>query len=300
MARGRARRHNPHIPKHIDQARLPAGLYWDHRWGGTWYILTRDPGGRQRRTNVADGRALLSDLHAIAEARSAKTNPKLLVGLCTAFEESPQFRRLAKTTRADYVYCRQVVVDQRTKLGRRFGDLETQKLTRPLIQRLVDKIAEGTERDAAGELIPTPSKAAHVQRYLSRLFKWGANRGFCEGNPAAMALVRADEHAVMQALAEYIVASSPPDDDSRLAVADAVARHLGLDWPSSQQPAAVDGDVAWIRLRGSQGEPAGTMTVTAELRDGSEVVLIRDNGNEIDHAVNLAAALATQHQEPKS
>ncbi|HEY4529337.1 MAG TPA: integrase [Luteimonas sp.] len=185
MVRGRTRRHNPHIPKHIDQARLPAGVYWDKRWGGTWYILARDPGGRQRRTNVADGKALLSDLHAIAEARAGKTNPKLLIGLCTAFEDSPQFKRRAPATRADYGYCRQIVIEHRTKMGRRFGDLETRKLKRPLIQLLIDKIAEGTERDEAGDLIPTPSKAAHVQRYLSRLFKWGANRGYCDGNPAA-------------------------------------------------------------------------------------------------------------------
>ena len=84
------------------------------------------------------------------------------------------------------------------------------------------------------------------------------------------------------------------DQDERCVTkAEAVAA-ITRALESAQQPAAVDGDVAWIRLRGSQGEPAGTMTVTAELQDGSEVVLIRDSGNEIDHAVNLAAALAAQ------
>jgi hypothetical protein len=83
--------------------------------------------------------------------------------------------------------------------------------------------------------------------------------------------------------------------------------NCGCDWldnglnpigcPYCKQPAAVDRDVAWILLRGSQGEPAGTMTVSAKLQDGSEVVLIRDSGNVIDHAVNLAAALAAQQQE---
>ena len=82
--------------------------------------------------------------------------------------------------------------------------------------------------------------------------------------------------------------------------------NCGCDWldnglnpigcPYCKQPAGVDRDVAWILLRGSQGEPAGTMTVAAKLQDGSEVVLIRDSGNEIDHAVNLAAALAAQQQ----
>lgn len=184
MARSRKRKFNPRIPRHIDQEKLPGGIYWDHRWGGSWYALERDPGGRQRRTNIADGKALLSDLHAIAEQRTGKVNPKLLVGLCTAFEESAQFRRLAKATRDDYTYCRKVVVDHKTKVGRKFGDLETLKITRPLIQLLVDRIAEGTDRDDEGNLIPTPSKAAHVQRYLSRLFVWGANRGYNDANAA--------------------------------------------------------------------------------------------------------------------
>ena len=54
----------------------------------------------------------------------------------------------------------------------------------PLIQLLIDAIAAGTERDSLGKLIATPSKAVHVQRYLSRLFEWGANRGFNDINPA--------------------------------------------------------------------------------------------------------------------
>jgi hypothetical protein len=181
---GRKRKFDPTIPKHIDQAGIPAGIYWDGRWGGTWYVLERSPEGKQKWRSVAPATALLSDLHVIAEARAGKTDRNVLRALCEAFEESPQFRKLAKATRTDYIYCRGVVVDLKTKLGKPFGDLVTRKIKRPLVQLLIDAIAGGTERDATGALIPTPSKAVHVQRYLSRLFEWGANRGFNDVNPA--------------------------------------------------------------------------------------------------------------------
>lgn len=57
-----------------------------------------------------------------------------------------------------------VLLEQPTRLGT-FGDLTTRKLTSPIIQRLIDRIAdEGT-----------PSKANAVLRYLRRLFRWGKN-----------------------------------------------------------------------------------------------------------------------------
>jgi hypothetical protein len=56
-------------------------------------------------------------------------------------------------------------------------------------------------------------------------------------------------------------------------------------------------DVKWIRLRGSQGEPAGRMIVTAEMEDGREIELIRDSHNEIDHSVRLTSVIATPNPE---
>lgn len=44
-----------------------------------------------------------------------------------------------------------------------------------------------------------------------------------------------------------------------------------------------------ISLDGRQGEPAGMMTVTAHMSDGSERVLIQDNGNVISHWTNMDA-----------
>lgn len=74
----------------------------------------------------------------------------------------------------DYCYCRDVLLNIPTKLGKPLGDLAVKKFTAALVQRIVDRIAdEGT-----------PSKAAHALRYLRRMLQWGRNRGFLEVNPA--------------------------------------------------------------------------------------------------------------------
>lgn len=61
-----------------------------------------------------------------------------------------------------------------TRLNKKLGGLDPRCFTSPLIQRVIDKIvAEGT-----------PSKAAHVLRYLRRLLQSSKNRGFVVDNPA--------------------------------------------------------------------------------------------------------------------
>lgn len=181
---GRKRKTDPTIPRHIDQTKIPTGLYWDGRWGGTWYVFDRKPGQRPRRVNVAGKTATLADLHTIAEARTGQVSSKAVRGLCSAFEDSPQFRALSPATQEDYQYCRAIVCDFKLANGSLVGDLITKRVTQPVVQGLIDAIALGSERDTAGQLIPTPSKAAHAQRYLRRLFRWGANRGYNDINPA--------------------------------------------------------------------------------------------------------------------
>jgi site-specific recombinase XerC len=94
--------------------------------------------------------------------------------LCEEFHKSTQFKKLAKKTQEDYEYSRNVLVAIPTKLQKPLGDLSVRKFTSALVQRLVDRIAdEGT-----------PSKAAHVLRYLRRVMQWGRNRGYLEINVA--------------------------------------------------------------------------------------------------------------------
>lgn len=179
---GRPRKAAANLPAHIDGTKIPAGIYWDAR-RQHWYVRAENSRGGASSKRVAGADARLSELHALAEER-AGVDRSTLNWLCREFERSPQFAELSASTRKDYTYCRAVLCDWKTRAGK-FGDLVATRITRPLVQRLVDAIAAGTERDAAGQLVPTPSKAAHVRRYLSRVWEWGANRGHAPAqNPA--------------------------------------------------------------------------------------------------------------------
>jgi len=173
MRRSRKRKNNPHIPSHIDQTAIPAAVFFDHRGNGVWYTLYYDEGGRQRRKNLAAATATLSELHRIMEEREGIDSESLNY-LCAQFHKSTQFKRLKKSSQDDYVYCREVLVAQPTQLKKPLGELSVRKFTPALVQRLVDRIAdEGT-----------PSKAAHVLRYLRRVMQWGRNRGYLDINVA--------------------------------------------------------------------------------------------------------------------
>lgn len=173
---GRPRKAPANLPAHIDHAKLPAGIYWDPRWQ-RWYVRDAKPGGKTSTKYIAGADARMSDLHAIAEQRSG-VDRNTLRGLCSLFAASPQFAELSAATRADYEYCRGVLCEFKTRTGK-VGDLLTARISRPLVQRLVDAIAAGTDGK------PTPSKATHVRRYLSRAWEWGVNRGYATApNPA--------------------------------------------------------------------------------------------------------------------
>lgn len=173
MKKARKRKHNPHIPNHIDQAALPAAMYFDQRNAGVWYTLHYDETGKQRRRNVAPADVTLAELHQIMEQTSGADRGTLRY-LCDQFHLSDRYKRLASKTHDDYCYSRDVLLDIPTRLGKPLGDLLVKKFTAALVQRIVDRLAdEGT-----------PSKAAHALRYLRRVLQWGRNRGFLELNPA--------------------------------------------------------------------------------------------------------------------
>lgn len=173
MKRGRKRQFNPHIPKHIDQTAIPLDVYYDHRGAGCWYRLSLNEAGRRQRKNLCGANVTLSELHRIVEEISGIDRDSLAY-VCEQFHQSEQFKALQKKTQDDYEYCRGVLVAVPTKLpGKNLGDLAAKKLTSPLVQRVIDKLA------ADG-----PSKAAHVLRYWRRLLKWGKNRGYVDENVA--------------------------------------------------------------------------------------------------------------------
>ena len=166
MTRGRKRKPDPTLPRHIDAAKVPSGLYWrPTAKGGAWWRFNDG-----KRETVATETALLSDLHAIMEA---DTSPQGSVNLVMSkFHESTEFRDLADGTKRNYRALSKFIAGYKTKVGP-FGALEVDRIGTPVIQRLVEAIAKDT-----------PTKANHVLRYLRRTFAWGVRFGICQKNPA--------------------------------------------------------------------------------------------------------------------
>lgn len=199
MKRGRPRQLNPRIPAHIDQAKLPADVYYDHRWGGSWYALLRVQGQRVRRT-LAPASATLAQLHKRLEEVRGDDTRGTVDWLCGLFEASDAYAALAETTRADYAYCRGVLQKRHDKAGLPLARWPVAAFTSPVIQLLVDTIGK-----------THPAKANHLLRYLRRLFRWGGNRGYCaKVNPAAKIeparerkLRKIPEPTTMRAVIEY-------------------------------------------------------------------------------------------------
>lgn len=202
MRKARKRKHNPHIPAHIDQAALPAAVYFDQRNEGVWYTLHRDETGTQRRRNIAPAGVSLAELHQIMD-ESSNVDRGTLRYVCAQFHDSDRYKKLSPKTHDDYSYSRDVLLNLPTKLGKPLGDLAVRKFTSALVQRIVDRLAdEGT-----------PSKAAHALRYLRRVLQWGRNRGFLEVNPALGIEAPAERkqrrlpnHQVMDALIDRAIA----------------------------------------------------------------------------------------------
>lgn len=164
----RQRKHDPSIPDHIDQRKLPTGCYWNRR-DRNWYTL-RD--GRRSKP-IAGADALLSDLHKAMELAQG-ADSSTLDYMLGKFEESGQFKNeISEATRTDYRYCRGVLQRHATKLGVSFAYLRRAAITPPLIQRLVNDIAKAF-----------PTKANHVKRYLSVAYQWGVLNGYADTNVA--------------------------------------------------------------------------------------------------------------------
>ncbi|MGW8277037.1 site-specific integrase [Xanthomonas axonopodis] len=183
MARGRKRKFNPLIPSHIDQAALPRGLYWGD---GRWYVVEPHPeGGNRRKQTVAYAGARLSELHGIIEERAGKGMRGTLRYLFDRFHESLEFKELATDTQDDYKRYANSIADYLRKDGSKLGSVQVDRITTPVIQRLVEVFAMGRLANGHQPALPaTPSKANHLHRYLRRTLAWGMRVGLCRSNPA--------------------------------------------------------------------------------------------------------------------
>lgn len=278
-----AGRPRKNTPEHIDAGKLPPGVYWDGA-RSYWYVREANKAGKTGRKRIAGKDAKLSDLHQLAEQRAGIDRTSLR-WLCEEFERSPQWRELAEGTRKDYTYCRAVLCDHKTKAGGKFGDLVASRITRPLVQVLVDKLTVGKDGKE------TPSKAAHARRYLSRVWEWGANRGHVPAlnpatgvdMPAERQLRRLPDPAVMAAVIRYAFecgqlghakkGSSPP---YLWAIADLayLCRLRGVEVVTLKEDAAGTEGIRTNRRKGSRDN---IVLWTARLRAAWDFLIARRN-----------------------
>lgn len=167
--RGRKRLTDPSLPKHIRQQDLPQSVYWDRK-SRVWYTFVQVMGKpKWRKLAGADAR-LSAILAALEEINGVRTGT--LEWLCDHFHGSPQYKALSDNTKRDYEAQLNIVRTYKTKAGV-LGGVRLVDISPAFLQRLVDKI--GAEH---------PSKAAHLLRYIRRVFSWGYARGRCAENPA--------------------------------------------------------------------------------------------------------------------
>ena len=183
MTRGRKRKFNPRMPGHIEQDALPAGIYWEDN---RWYILEPHPeGGRPRKRTVAYAPARLSELHAIMELAKGGDVRGTLSYVCDQFENSTEFKELSADTQRDYRWCAESACNYVLSDGKLMGTMPVARMNVPMVQRLVEVLATGRPvKGVQPEILPRPSKANHVLRYLRRMFGWAIRFGLAEHNPA--------------------------------------------------------------------------------------------------------------------
>lgn len=100
------------------------------------------------------------------------------------FRESTEYAALSANTRKDYDYCADVAAEYITKSGQPLTDMHVDRLTTPAMQKVNETLAKGKaeSRPGARDAIPArPSKAAHLLRFLRRLFDWGRRHGHWHG-----------------------------------------------------------------------------------------------------------------------
>ena len=171
MTRGRKRKFDPSIPRHIDQNKIPNGVYWRpselKNGTGTWRFRID---GKWK--TIATEVAALSDLHTITETNN-DIQRGTLEYVFNAFHDSTEFRELMIGTQKSYKQSAKFLINYPTKLGQPFGTLKVDRLTLPIIQRIIEAVGK-----------TRPSKANHLLRYMRRTFLWAMRLGECKTNPA--------------------------------------------------------------------------------------------------------------------
>lgn len=173
--RGRPRKHNPSIPKHIDQTRLPAGVYWDPSGAGRWYVFEDRNGKPKAGTRtIAQAGATLADLHGLMAEEKGTAKAGTVADVVTRYKASIAFKALSLRAQDDYAYFLDQAVAYKLPNGALMGSLLVDKLSPPVFARIRDDVGRAH-----------PSKANVWLRRLKGAFAWGIEDGCCKTNPCA-------------------------------------------------------------------------------------------------------------------
>ena len=171
--RGQPRKHQPSIPRHIDQTRLPAGVYWDKSGSGRWYVFEERNGKPKGGTRViAQGTATLADLYAIMAEETGAAKVGSIDDVVNRYKASVAFKALSPRAQHDYAYFLGQATAYKLPNGALLGSLLVDKLSPPVFARIRDDV--GREH---------PSKANAWLRRLKGAFAWGIQDGCCKTNP---------------------------------------------------------------------------------------------------------------------
>lgn len=122
---------------------------------------------------MAGREAKLSDLHRLIEEWDGVERDTFL-WVANKYFESAKFNNLLVNTKNDYKLSHDIIASYPTKIGKPLCSIQISRWDNPLVQKLVDKLS--VERG--------PTTAKHVHGFIRLVFRWGAHRGYCTGNPA--------------------------------------------------------------------------------------------------------------------
>lgn len=178
---GRKRKYNKHIPNHIDQSKIPTGVFWNNSGNGYWRVdeayYELQPNGKQKRKvkakKLAGPDATLADLYRLLEDR-ANPEARNLQWLCDKYFASKQFDNLKFSTQKEYRLYLKKLYEIPVKKGGGLPLIDLNIWTKYLVQRTIDKIDETRG----------PTAARHTYSFIRRVFSWGNNRGHVNHQPA--------------------------------------------------------------------------------------------------------------------
>ncbi|QSB01862.1 hypothetical protein JWZ98_02570 [Methylomonas sp. EFPC1] len=159
------------VPAHIDPKKLPTGVWWDKSGTGKWMLKYKDSDtGKWRSKRFCGPKASLSEIWQAYEAQKAPLAMTFST-LSRDFQETPIWRKLAISTKRDYLDCHTQICGTKGTTGT-LGELPISRWTIGLVRKYRDKRGETSESRANKELA-----------YIKRIFSWAYEYEKIKTNP---------------------------------------------------------------------------------------------------------------------